>query len=75
MIKVSKNFGYINYMFFSGKYILFDSKGTGTIFDAYNNILFEVSGAIHTGSARLKSTNYKIDVEYKTYTFSIGYVF
>jgi hypothetical protein len=51
---------------------LFYSVGIGIV---YNNFLFEVVGAIHTGSASLKSTNYKIDIEYKTYTFSVGYVF
>ena len=51
---------------------LFYSIGLGIV---YNNILFEVAGAIHTGSAKIKSTNYNIDIEYKTYTFSIGYVF
>lgn len=51
---------------------LFYSVGVGIV---YNNFLFEIAGAIHNGSARIKSTNYKIDIEYKTYTFSVGYVF
>ena len=51
---------------------LFYSISLGIV---YNNFLFELTGAIHSGSAKIKSTNYKIDIEYKTYTFSVGYVF
>ncbi len=51
---------------------LFYSIGLGIV---YNRFLFEVTGAIHNGTASLKSTTYKIDIEYRTYTFSIGYVF
>ncbi len=41
----------------------------------YSNFLFDLTWAIHTGSAKIKTTDYKIDIEYKTYTFSVGYVF
>jgi len=51
---------------------LFYSIGLGIV---YNHILVEVTAAVHNGSARLKSTSYNIDLEYRTYTISIGYVF
>ena len=50
----------------------FYSLGLGIV---YNSFLFEVTGAIHSGKARLASTTYDIDIEYKTYTFSVGYIF
>lgn len=51
---------------------LFYSIGLGLVYDSF---LFEVTGAIHNGTASLKSTTHKIDIEYRTYTFSVGYVF
>ena len=77
---VAGNIGY-NFFFPVSDYDTYLNDEKGGLFYSislgivYNNILFEVTGAIHTGSAKLKSTNHKIDVEYKTYTFSVGYVF
>lgn len=51
---------------------IFYSAGLGIV---YNHILFEVVAAFHKCSARIKSTSYDIDIEYQTYTFSIGYIF
>ena len=51
---------------------LFYSIGLGIVYD---NFLFELAWSIHTGSAKIKSTDQKIDIQYKTYTFSVGYVF
>ena len=51
---------------------LFYSIGLGIV---YNRFLFEVTGAVHSSKAKIKSTTYDIDIEYKTYTFSVGYVF
>lgn len=41
----------------------------------YNHILLEASVAIHNAKANLKTTTYNVDIEYRTYTISIGYVF
>lgn len=35
----------------------------------------ELAVSIHNAKANLKTTNYDIDIEYKTYTLSMGYVF
>ena len=77
---VAGNIGY-NFFFPVSDYDTYLNDERGGLFYSislgivYNNFLFEIAGAIHSGSAKLKSTNYKIDIEYKTYTFSIGYVF
>ncbi len=51
---------------------LFYSLGIGIVYDSF---LFEIAASVHKGDARLKSTTHSIDIEYKTYTFSVGYVF
>ncbi|MCR4662949.1 MAG: hypothetical protein K5622_03565 [Endomicrobiaceae bacterium] len=77
---VAGNLGY-NFFFPVSEYDTYLNDERGGLFYSislgivYNNILFELTGAIHNGSAKIKSTNYKIDIEYKTYTFSVGYVF
>lgn len=50
----------------------FYSLGLGIVYD---HMLVELSTAIHNGKANLKSTTYEIDIEYRIYTFSVGYVF
>lgn len=77
---VAGNLGY-NFFFPVSEYDTYLNDERGGLFYSislgivYNSILFELTGAIHSGSAKLKSTNYKVDIEYKTYTFSVGYVF
>jgi len=77
---VAGNLGY-NFFFPVSEYDTFLNDERGGLFYSvsvgivYNNILFELTGAIHSGSAKFKSTNYNVDIEYKTYTFSVGYVF
>ena len=77
---VAGNLGY-NFFFPVSDYDTYLNDERGGLFYSvslgivYNNLLFELTGAIHSGSAKIKSTDYKIDIEYKTYTFSVGYVF
>lgn len=77
---VAGNLGY-NFFFPVSDYDTYLNDEKGGLFYSislgivYNHFLFELTGAIHSGSAKIKSTNYKIDIEYKTYTFSVGYVF
>ncbi len=77
---VCANVGY-NLFFPNSKYTahidnekggLFYSIGLGFV---YKHILMELAVSIHNAKANLKTTNYDIDIEYKTYTLSMGYVF
>jgi hypothetical protein len=77
---IAGNIGY-NFFFPVSEYDTFLNDEKGGLFYSislgivYNSILFELAAAIHSGSAKFKSTDYKVDIEYKTYTFSVGYVF
>lgn len=77
---IAGNLGY-NFFFPVSDYDTYLNDERGGLFYSislgivYDHFLFELAWALHSGSAKVKSTNYKIDIEYKTYTFSVGYVF
>ncbi len=74
------NLGY-NMFFADSDYCNFMEKEKGGIYYGigvgivYNRVVFEVASSVHNASARTKTTKRNFDIEYKTYTCSLGYIF
>ena len=77
---ITGNLGY-NMFFADSDYTTFFDKEKGGLYYGigigivYNRVVVEVASSVHGAGARIKTTNYDFNIEYKTYTCSLGYVF
>lgn len=77
---ITGNLGY-NMFFADSDYTNFFEKEKGGLYYGigigivYNRVVVELASSVHGAGARIKTTKYDFDIEYKTYTCSLGYAF